>query len=145
MTGAVIDVSSLAGAGLGLKLDVKFKEIGIKSVEMDIDVDPVTEQTVIPIEIKDIELPDGITSIDNVEFTENSGLDLYIKMKNLDIEGLDLRLQSLKIEFPENIQVKGATDGVVLLEDVSIIEGLDHKIHISSIQLPPPLNGTISY
>jgi len=145
LTGAVIDVSSLAGAGLGLKLDVKFKEIGIKSVEMDIDVDPVTEQTVIPIEIKDIELPDGITSIDNVEFTENSGLDLYIKMNNLDIEGLEIRLQSLKIEFPENIQVKGATDGVVLLEDVSIIEGLDHKIHISSIQLPAPVNGTISY
>ena len=138
-------VSGYTGGGIGLNVEVAFEEMGIKSLMMDFEVDPVVEKVTIPLSINDIVLPDGVTSINKVVFTEDSVLDMLIETQNLNIDGLKIDLESLKIKFPEDLKVTEAVNGVWESTNVSIRDGFERKLHVEEFVLPAPVDGKISY
>lgn len=148
LTDVVVDLAKLSGYtadGIGLNVEVSFEDMTIKSLMMNFEVDPVVETMTIPISINDIQLPDGVTSINKVVFTEESVLDMLIETKNLDIDGLKIDLESFKITFPESMKVTGAVDGVWEVSNASIRDGFNKQIHVEEFVLPAPVDGKISY
>lgn len=148
LTDVVVDLAKVAGYtadGMGLSVAVSFEDMGIKSLMMDFEVDPVVEKMTIPVTINEMSLPDGVKSINKVVFTEDSVLDMLIETHNLDIQGLEIDLESFKMTFPESMKVEGAVDGVWELSDVSIRDGYENKLHVEEFVLPAPVDGKISY
>ena len=143
-----VDLSKLSGytaGGIGLNVEVSFEKMTIKSLMMNFEVDPVVEKMTIPISINEMQLPDGVTSINKVVFTEESVLDMLIETKNLDIDGLKIDLESFKIKFPESMNVAGTVDGVWEVKNTSIRDGFAKQIHFEEFVLPKPVDGKISY
>lgn len=133
--------------GMSLRVDVEFRDLVIASMMMDVAEKEVTEEMDIPITLDEIVLPEGVKSIDRVTFMNESCLDLIIDLQNLsDIEGLETKLTSLEMTFPEEFVVREAdADNKVVLHDVDLSGGMDEKIHIDEIRLPAPENGKINY
>lgn len=145
---AYVDAGKLSSytGGMGLKVDVQFEDLLIESVMMDVDEKEVVEKMDIPVTLNDMTLPEGVKSVDRVVFAENSCLDLIIKLSNIsDIKGLETKLATLEMTFPEEMKVREAVDGKVTFTDVDLSEGMDKKIHIDEISLPAPVDGKISY
>ena len=148
LTDAVVDLAKVAGYtadGMGLSVAVSFEDMTVKSLMMDFEVDPVVEKMTIPLSIKEMTLPDGVTKVNKVVFTEESVLDMAIETQNLNIDGLKIDLESLKIIFPESMKVEGAVDGIWELSNVSIRDGYKNKIHVQEFILPAPVDGKINY
>lgn len=145
---AVIDEAKLSGysaTGMGLKVEIAFKGMNIKSVMMDVELDPVVEKMTIPVTIEEYELPDGVSKINKVVFTENSVLDMSITMQNLNIKGLDMNLESIEMIFPESMVVEEATGCVWRLSDVELEDGFEQQLHVTEFYLPDPVDGKVSY
>lgn len=145
---AVADLSKIAAGkgGVTLKVDVEFSDIAIESITMDIDDIEVAEHMDILLELDEMTLPEGIKSIEKVVFKDGSYLDLILKLENIDrIAGLEARVNRLEMTFPEEIIVKEAVNGKLVITDVNLSEGLEEKIHIEEISFPDPVNGKISY
>lgn len=148
LTDAVVDLAKVAGYtadGMGLSVAVSFEDMTVKSLMMDFEVDPVVEKMTIPLSIKEMTLPDGVTKVNKVVFTEESVLDMAIETQNLNIDGLKIDLESLKVIFPESMKVEGAVDGIWELSNVSIRDGYKNKIHVQEFILPAPVDGKINY
>lgn len=144
----VLDAEKLSGytaAGMGLHVEISFKDMNIKSVMMDVEMDPVVEKMTIPVTIDEFELPDGVTRINKVTFTEESLLDMSVNMKNLDIRGLDMVLESLKITFPNSMVVEEAVGGVWKVAGVELDREFNRQLHVTEFRLPAPVDGKISY
>ena len=144
----VVDAAELAGYtadGMGLHVEISFKDMNIKSIMMDVELDPVVETMTIPVTIDELELPDGVTGVNKVAFTEASILDMSIATKNLNIPGLDLQLQSIKAVFPESMNVLEAVDGVWEVTGVNLDKAFERQLHVSEFYLPAAVEGKISY
>ena len=144
-----VDPESVAGydstKGMGLCVEIGFKDMTIGSMMMTIDgIDPVKEETEIELAFGDIVLPEGIRSIDKAVFTEDSALDMVVKLENLDIKGLETKLESLVMTFPEGVKVREAIDGKVEFSG-DLSKGIEEKIHIEEIEFPDPVDGRISF
>ena len=145
---AVVDASKLSGytaAGMGLHVEIAFKDMNIKSIMMDVEMDPVVEKMTIPVTIEEFELPDGVTRINKVAFTEESLLDLSINVKNLDIKGLDMTLESLQMAFPSSMVVEEAVGGVWKVSEEGLDREFRRQLHVTEFYLPDPVDGKISY
>ena len=148
LTDVVVDLAKLSGyaaGGIGLNVEVSFEDMTIKSLMMDFEVDPVVEKMTIPVTINEMSLPDGVTSINKVVFTEDSVLDMLIETQNLNITGLEIELESFKITFPESMKVADAADGVWEITNTSIRDGFEKKIYIEEFILPAPVDGKVNY
>ena len=144
----VVDASALknyTATGMGLLAEVAFKDMNIKSVMMDVELDPVVERMTIPVTIEEIGLPDGVTRINRVDFTEESIMDMSVVMQNLDIPGLETKLESLKMIFPESMKVEEAIDGVFEVSDVELDGKYTKYLHANEFYLPDPVDGIITY
>lgn len=146
---AAVDQESFAAydneKGMSLRLDVGFKDMAIESMMMTLDgIAPVKEKMELPLDISDLVLPEGVKSIDRVEFTEESALEMMIKLNNLNIEGLEANLKSMVMTFPEGFVVREAVDGKVEFSG-NLSEGLDEKMHIEKIVFPEPVDGKINF
>lgn len=146
---AAVDPESLAAydneKGMSLRIDVGFKDMAIESMMMTLDgIEPVKEEMEVPLSISDLVLPEGIKGIDRVEFTDASALEMIVKLNNLDIEGLETKLESLVLTFPEGLVVTEAVDGKVEFSG-DLAEGLDEKMHIEKIEFPEAVDGKISF
>ena len=144
-----VDPESVAGydstKGMGLSVEVGFKDMTVGSMMMTIDgIDPVKEKTEIELAVEDIVLPEGIKSIDKAVFTEDSALDMVVKLENLDIKGLKTDLETLVMTFPEGVKVREAVDGKVEFSG-DLSKGLEKKIHIEEIEFAAPENGKIGF
>lgn len=131
--------------GMSLRVDIGFKDMVIESMMMTLDgIEPVKEKMEIPLDMSDIVLPEGVKSIDKVEFTEASVLEMMVKLNNLDIKGLETELKAMTMTFPEGFKVREAADGKVEFSG-DLSEGLDEKLHIEEIVFPAPADGKISF
>lgn len=131
--------------GMSLRIDVEFKDMVIESMMMTLDgIEPVTENMEMQLDFSGLVLPEGVKSIDRVEFTEASALEMMIKLKNLDIKGLEAELKSMVMTFPEGFEVLEAVDGKVEISG-DLTEGLDEKLHIRKLVFPEPVDGKIQY
>ena len=146
---AVVDQESFAAydnaKGMSLSIEVGFKDMSIESMMMTLDgIAPVKEKMEIPVAISDLVLPEGVKSIDKVEFTDASVLEMMVKLNGLDIEGLEADLKKMTMTFPEGFKVSEAVGGKVEFSG-NLSEGLDKKLHIEMIEFPEPVDGKISF
>lgn len=158
-TGYKTSISHLETYGsemMSLSLELKFHDFMIDDVKMEIDPISVSKNLDMQLEVKDIKLPDMVESVDYVVFDQNRPLSINMDAEIPDMcEGLDLSLKTLKIEFPEGIEVahdpaKDAGDydpqtRVLVYSDVKLSDGLHENIRISKLNFKPLVNGNLSY
>ena len=126
---------------------VEFINLQIDDIVMGVDPIEISQDNKVAISMDNIEIPDEIEEIGNVEFTDDSGLDIVVKAQNLDkIKGLEADLQTLEITFPKELKVDGAAAGnKVVVSDVDLAKGITKHVNITSIDLPAPVDGKISF
>ena len=140
------DKIAAAASGMGLRVDVEFLDVAIESAAMGIEEVEVTEEMDIPVALDEITLPDGVMNVEKLVLKESSHLDLIIKLENIsNIAGLKTRLKKLEMIFPEEMKVREAVNGKLILTDMDLSKGLKQIIHVDEIAFPDPVNGKISY
>lgn len=143
------DMLSKFDGTLQLKVKVKYDEIKIQSFTMDIDnIDVKLPQSqTIPLNIKDIQIPQEVESVNKVQFNDaTSNVTFNMSLENLQNDsGLKVELQSLVIKFPEGLDVEGAVGGKLIYPAEDITNGFSKDITIKSLTLPAPQDGKISY
>ena len=147
-------LNSASGKTVNLNVAMEFPNgLKIKSVIMDVEEIEVTETMKVPITIDEMDLPEGVKSIDMVTFTDNSSLEMLIKFayknrNNIDPKsGLIANLKDFKMKFPEEIKVLEADEnGEFILENASVVgDGVDEWLHISRIEFKNPTDGKLAY
>lgn len=127
---------------MGFNLKMEFLDFQVDDVRMT--VEPITVK--VPKQTVDfkqsIPLQEQITGIDYVTLSDDSKISMSIKPENM-LPGLDLKMESLVLTFPEGIDVEGAEDGVLTYEDEDLSRGFSRDIRIVGITLPKPVNGNI--
>lgn len=146
---AAVDPESLASydktKGMSLRVDIGFKDMTIESMMMTLEgVEPVKEKMEIPMNMSDLVLPEGVKSIDRVEFTDASVLEMMVKLNNLNIKGLETNLKSMTMTFPKGFNVREAVDGKVEFSG-DLSGGLDKKLHVEQIDFSAPVDGKIVF
>ena len=144
-----VDPESVAGydktKGMDLCIEVGFNDMVIESMMMTLDgIDPIIEKTDIDLSVDDIALPEGVKSIDKVIFTEDSGLELIVRLENLDIRGLQTNLDRLVMTFPEGFKVREAVNGKVELSG-DLSKGFEKKVHVEEISFAAPVDGKVGF
>ncbi len=118
---------------------------GGADLEVEIAPIPLTKEKAVGM-LVEVLLPDGIESVNYADFTATSGIDLDLKAENL-ISGLDVKLKTLEVTFPEELVINDAdvVNHVLVIRDVDLTTGYKKHISISRINLPAPENGRIDY
>ncbi len=115
--------------------------------DLVINIEPIEKEEPRTIEVSTSvdDIPAEIKSIQNVVFTEESGITLNVTSENLrDIDGLDVEFTTLEINFPEQLIVEGADENnSVVYEGVDLEEGLNDHIRVFGMNLPDIENGAI--
>ncbi|MGN0190515.1 MAG: hypothetical protein ACI39U_02555, partial [Candidatus Cryptobacteroides sp.] len=133
---------------LQLNVNIKYDEIQIESFKMDIDSFDLPDQSqTITLDIGDIQLPEGVESVDYVQFKSSSpNVSFDMSLENLqNVTGLKVELESLEIKFPEGLDVEGAVDGKLTYPAEDITNGCSKSITVRKLTLPAPQNGKVSY
>lgn len=145
LKGAVADAEKLKG-GLSLKVDIIFNDLVIESVMMDVDQVEVEEQMTVPVTVDECTLPAGVTSVEALTFTEESSMNISVSLANLaDIAGLETKIKTLVMTFPDEMTVREAVAGKVVLEDIDLSGGFEKKLHIDKIDFAEAQTGKLSY
>ena len=138
-----------SGGPVEMTLKVEFLDFRIDNVE--VAVEPVVTNISTDFDISFSEsLPELVSGIKDASFTEESGLNLDIDVANVNrIAGLDLAVESIEIEFPDGIKVKGAdADNKYTLPVGSLADGkTSKKISVTGIEFDPDLqqSGKIAF
>ena len=132
---------------LGLDINIEFVNFGIESVTCEINPVSASVSKEIPIDIPAITLPEQVKSVSDISFTEASQLNLTISAANLSATGLNATIDNLTVQFPENLQISG--DGVsgntLTITGADISSGVGKTVKINKLNLPAPVNGSISW
>ena len=132
---------------LGLDINIEFVNFGIESVTCEINPVSSSVSKEIPIDISAITLPEQVKSVSDISFTEASQLNLTISAANLSATGLNATIDNLTVQFPENLQISG--DGVsgntLTITGADISSGVGKTVKINKLNLPAPVNGSISW
>lgn len=133
---------------LGLDVNIEFQNFGIESVVCEIN--PVSSSVTqnVPIDIPAITLPEQVKSVNDITFTDASQFEFTISARNLaSITGLNAEISSLKVQFPAALVVSG--DGVsantLTITGANLASDIHKTVKISKINLPAPVNGSISW
>ena len=130
------------GEGMSMYMSIEFVDFQVADAKVEIK--PISVE--MPQETisfsQSIDLPDQIQSIDEVVLTEDSKITMSIDVENM-LEGLNLKLKSLDVTFPDGLKVEGAVNGVLSYSDVDLSKGFDEDIKILGVTLPDPENGSI--
>ncbi|MBO5943013.1 MAG: hypothetical protein J6Q63_07590 [Bacteroidales bacterium] len=130
------------GEGMSMYMSIEFVDFQVADAKVEIK--PISVE--MPQETisfsQSIDLPDQIQSIDEVVLTEDSKITMSIDVENM-LEGLNLKLTSLDVTFPDGLKVEGAVNGVLSYSDVDLSKGFDEDIKILGVTLPDPENGSI--
>lgn len=132
---------------IDIYMSLEFINLQIDDVKMDVDPVVVSQEEEIEVSFDDIRLPEEIQSVNSVVFAEGSGLDIGLSAKNIErFKGLDLKLESLVLSFPENIKVKGAdAKNQIVFEVSDLSETFSKHVEITGVDMPAPVNGAISF
>lgn len=127
---------------MGFRLNMDFVDFQVDDVRMT--VEPITVE--VPKKTvafkQSIQLPEQIKGIDYVTLSDDSKISMSIQPENM-LEGLDLKMESLVLTFPEGIEVEGAKNGVLTYMNEDLSRGFSRDIRIVGITLPKPVNGNI--
>lgn len=135
-------LANLDGKDMSMYMSIEFVDFQVADAKVEIK--PISVE--MPQETisfsQSIDLPDQIQSIDEVVLTEDSKITMSIDVENM-LEGLNLKLTSLDVTFPDGLKVEGAVNGVLSYSDVDLSKGFDEDIKILGVTLPDPENGSI--
>ena len=138
-------LSHLKAQGLkkmGFNLKMEFVDFQVEDVRMTVEPISVDVPKKTVAFSQSIQLPEQIKGIDYVTLSKDSKISMSIVPENM-LPGLDLRMESLVLTFPEGIDVEGANNGVLTLADEDLSGGFSRDIRIAGITLPEPVNGNI--
>ncbi len=136
-------ISSEAPVNLAFHID--FVDLQIEDVVMGLEDIEVSDQQTVPFEIDNMAIPEEITGVRDVTFTESSVLDIEIKAENM-MGGLELELSELVLSFPQELKVEGTdANNRLVIKDVNLAHGFSHPVQLLGIDLPKPVNGSISF
>lgn len=128
-----------------LDVKVEFVDFAIDNVTAEIDPISVDVNQEHVFDIAPITLPEGVRSIKNVSFADNSRMTLSLSAENLDkIDGLGLKIKTLELSLPEGMIVDGASGGKLVYSDVDLKEGFQEEIYIDGFTLPEPVDKVIA-
>ena len=142
---------------MSLKIDIKFNDLEIDDVEMYINPVSVSQNLGMSFDIQDIHLPEIVKKVDYVEFDQGSPLRLTMSADVPEYcDRMNLSLKTLKIEFPEGVEVahdksKGdagdydPTTRTLVYSGVKLAEGLQEDIMIKRLHFDEPVAGKLSY
>lgn len=130
-----------------VRMVLEFAGIEIADVYMGVDPVEISRKGTVSMSMDDFEIPSEIEEIGKVEFTAASGLDIVVKAQNLDkVRGLDAKLETLAIKFPEELVIDGAdASNKVIISNVDLAKGLTRHVNIKGISLPAPADGKIAF
>lgn len=127
-----------------MSMYVSLEFVDFQMEDAKIGIEPITfemPQETIPFNLS-FKLPKQVQSVEEVELTKDSKITMSIDVENM-LEGLGLKLESLKVNFPEYLEVEGAENGALIYSDVDLSKGLVRDIRILGVTLPAPENGSI--
>lgn len=130
---------------VGLKAE--FVDFNVGDVSLTIDSqDPISinESATVSVEIPSITLPEGVSDVNYVEFSEESNVNISISARNI-LSSMAMGLDKLEVTFPDAMEVEGASNGKLTYSCADIKNGFNEKIRIKRFNLPDPVNGSISY
>ena len=138
-----------------LEMNIMFHDFVIDDVEMEIDPISVSKNLELALEVDEIKLPSIVERVDYIEFDQNYPLSLDMNAKVPAMcEGMDISLKTLKIEFPEGLELArtaadaGSYDAAtrtLVYSNVKLTDGLDEDIKISKLNFGALNAGTLSY
>ena len=135
-------LASLTEKSMDIHMSVEFVDFQVDDVRMAID--PVSIE--VPEETvsfsQSISLPEQIRSIGHVALSQDSKITMSLEPENM-LPGLELELESLKMTFPEGVEVEGASNGILEYKDVDLSKGFTHSMRIIGLTLPEPQDGDI--
>lgn len=143
------------GNPMSIKVDIKFFDFKIVDVKMEVEED-ITQTQELSFDVPNIQMPEMVEKVDYVAFDQKSPLTLRMSADVPSVfGGLDLKLQTLEIEFPKGIEVdhdssKDAgtydrTNRILTYSDVKLSEGLNENIRISKLYFDDLSSGALSY
>lgn len=141
-------VAALQGTDgtIGAELKIGFANVNVKSATFDITGFKVNQTVTIPVSLGEgITLPEHVTSIDKVMFTDASSINLRMQTQNFGGNNLNLTMKKLAIKFPNAMKVKEAAGGTFTQTDKDLTSGYSTSLHIQEIGLPSPVNGRITW
>lgn len=135
-------LASLEDLNMDIALNVEFVDFQVDDVKMAID--PVSVE--VPAETfsftQTITLPEQIQSVGHIALSQDSRITMSLVPENM-LPGLDLELESLKMTFPQGIEVEGASDGILEYKDIDLSKGYTQSMRILGITLPEPKDGKL--
>lgn len=137
------------GGDVSMAVKIEFIDFYVDDVAVTVKPIEVEFNEVFEIEINE-SLPDMVTGVQEVTFTENSGINIDLDIKNVDrIPGLDLAFDALEFEFPNGINVEGTdAENKLNLPIGSLSDGVRKEvIKITGITLDPETQpeGTVAF
>ncbi|MBR5103630.1 MAG: hypothetical protein IKV05_02975 [Bacteroidales bacterium] len=128
---------------MGFFIEMKFVNFQVDDVKMTLDqIEVPCDQMEVPFK-QTISLDSPISDIDYVTLSDDSKITMSI-VPNAMPDGFELKLASLKLTFPEGIEVEGAQNRVLEIVDVDLSDGYSREIKIERITLPEPDGGKIT-
>ena len=150
-------IDGKGGKTMKLNVDIKFDHFMIDDVQMSIVPKTLSEEKVISFNVQNIKMPDMVKKVDYVDFDQSHPLTINMSATVPEVcKGMDLGLQTLKIEFPEGIEVdhdKAKGDAgeynpvtrTLTYSDVRLTDGLNEDIRISRLNFGGLAGGNLSY
>ncbi len=130
-----------------LHFDVEFVNMDIADIKITLDPIDISKSENVEVKMTELALPEEIEKISYAEFTDDSGVDIVVKMQNADkFAGLTTTLNTLKVNFPKEFVVEGAdADNNVIIKNVNLAQGVQKHVHVNRVNLPAPLDGKINF
>ncbi len=125
-----------------VNLTVEFVDFEVDYVKATLDPVTVEKHETVALDMKSIELPQGIAKVDHVDFTDDSQIGFSLSVENR-IEGLGITLEYLEISLPEGMEVEGAVNGKLTYENLDVSNGYTGSIKVDRFNLPAPVDGSI--
>ena len=125
-------------------LAVEFIDFAIDNVQMILA--PITIEETFDMDVKfdEITLPEMVKKVGYVDLSKPLEINMLASLPASLKNSLDLKLESLSIDFPSELVVNGKNGGTVTYNNRSI-DGFSETINITRINLPEPVNGKLSY
>lgn len=127
-------------------MSLKFNDFSIDNVQMEIEPIVITQTLQVPIEVPAINLPEIVNEVEYVDLENAMNLTMQATLPDA-LKALNLEMESLEISFPDGIVVEhdNYTEGKLTYKHVSLSDGLNDAVTISRLNLPKPVNGSMSY
>lgn len=135
ISGAATSKEALeASENMKLDLAVEFVDMNVENVAVEVEPIEVSESVKIELDVPEFTLPKEVKKIGEIKMSPESKVSFAIAAKNI-VSGLNIEMATLKLTFPEGMEVEGAdANGVlVLAENIDLSSKYEGSFNIKSI------------